>query len=158
MTRGASAVADNGSAPVDFVLVGSWVTLLFLGLLQLGIDYHVRNVLAACVADGARYGANADVASPDAGATRANTEIRQALGSSYAVTMTMGAAPSRRLRPRSEGTVTGPGAAPFIELPCDGLVLSALRPGTSSSDGARHNRGRPPPHNKERARVGDTVE
>jgi hypothetical protein len=84
VTRSASAGADNGSAPVDFVLVGSLVTLLFLGLLQLGIDYHVRNVLAACVADGARYGANADVASPGAGAAQANTEIRHALGSSYA--------------------------------------------------------------------------
>jgi Flp pilus assembly protein TadG len=84
VTRSASAGAESGSAPVDFVLVGSLVTLLFLGLLQLGIDYHVRNVLAACVADGARYGANADVASPTAGAAQANTEIRHALGSSYA--------------------------------------------------------------------------
>jgi hypothetical protein len=79
-----SASADNGSAPVDFVLVGSLVTLLFLGLLQLGIDYHVRNVLAACVADGARYGANADVGSASSGAAQANVEIRHALGSSYA--------------------------------------------------------------------------
>lgn len=84
MTRVADAPTDRGSAPVDFVLVGSLVTLLFLGLLQLGIDYHVRNVMAACVADGARYGANADVASPAAGAAQANEEIRHALGSAYA--------------------------------------------------------------------------
>jgi hypothetical protein len=84
VTRVASVPADRGSAPVDFVLVGSLVTLLFLGLLQLGIDYHVRNVLAACAADGARYGANADVASPTAGAAQANEEIRHAIGSSYA--------------------------------------------------------------------------
>jgi len=75
---------DNGSAPVDFVLVGSLVTLLFMALLQLGVDYHVRNVLAACVADGARYGANADVADPQSGASRANEEISQALGARYA--------------------------------------------------------------------------
>jgi hypothetical protein len=75
---------DVGSAAVDFVLVGSMVTLLFLGVLQLGIDYHVRNVLAACVADGARYGANADVASAGAGADAANREITRALGSAYA--------------------------------------------------------------------------
>ena len=62
---GAAPPRDVGSAPVDFVLVGSLVTLLFLALLQLGIDFYVRNVLAACVADGARYGANADVASAD---------------------------------------------------------------------------------------------
>jgi hypothetical protein len=69
---------------VDFVLVGSMVTLLFLAVLQLGIDYHVRNVLAACVADGARYGANADVASPAAGADAANREISTALSPAYA--------------------------------------------------------------------------
>lgn len=77
-------IADRGSAPVDFVLVGSMVTLLFLAVLQLGLDYHMRNVLAACVADGARYGANADVASADAGADAANREISSALGPAYA--------------------------------------------------------------------------
>lgn len=76
--------AEGGAATVDFVLVGSLVTLLFLATLQLGIDYHVRNVLAACVAEGARYGANADVASPDAGAAKANELIRQSLGPAYA--------------------------------------------------------------------------
>ena len=75
---------DRGSAPVDFVLVGSLVTLMFLAVVQLGIDYHVRNVLAACAAEGARYGANADVASADAGAARANDLIRQSLGSRFA--------------------------------------------------------------------------
>ena len=78
------AAAERGAAPVDFVLVGSLVTLLFLGVLQLGIDYHVRNVLAACVADGARFGANADVASASQGAAAANREIRSALGPRYA--------------------------------------------------------------------------
>jgi Flp pilus assembly protein TadG len=75
---------DSGSAAVDFVLVGTLVTLLFLGVLQVAIDYHVRNVLAACVAEGARYGANADVADPAAGAAKANALIREALGPAYA--------------------------------------------------------------------------
>jgi Flp pilus assembly protein TadG len=75
---------DRGSAPVDFVLVGSLVTLMFLAVVQLGIDYHVRNVLAACAAEGARYGANADVASADAGAARANDLIRQTVGARFA--------------------------------------------------------------------------
>jgi hypothetical protein len=57
---------------------------MFLAVVQLGIDYHVRNVLAACVADGARYGANADVASAADGAAQANREITTALGSRYA--------------------------------------------------------------------------
>ena len=75
---------ERGSAPVDFVLVGSLVTLMFLAVVQLGIDYHVRNVLAACAAEGARYGANADVASADVGAARANKLIRRSVGSRYA--------------------------------------------------------------------------
>lgn len=74
----------RGSAPVEFVMVGSLVTLLFLAVLQLGVDFYVRNVLAACVADGARYGANADIRSPTVGAEWANREVSRTLGSSYA--------------------------------------------------------------------------
>lgn len=66
------------------MLVGSLVTLLFLAVVQLGVDFHVRNVLAASVAEGARYGANADVADADAGADRANALISRALGPRYA--------------------------------------------------------------------------
>jgi Flp pilus assembly protein TadG len=75
---------EEGSAAVDFVLVGSLVTLLFLGVVQVAIGYHVRNVLAACAAEGARYGANADIADPNAGAVKTNALIRDALGPSYA--------------------------------------------------------------------------
>jgi Flp pilus assembly protein TadG len=75
---------DRGSAPVEFVLVGVLVTFMFLALLQLGIDFYVRNVLAACVSDGARYAANADVANADLGAAAANEEISRSLGSRYA--------------------------------------------------------------------------
>lgn len=76
--------SDAGAAPVDFVLVGLLVTFLFLGVVQVGIDYHVRNVLAACAAEGARYAANADVADPQAGADRANELIKDSLGASFA--------------------------------------------------------------------------
>jgi Flp pilus assembly protein TadG len=76
--------SDRGSAPVEFVLVGSLVTLVFLALLQLGIDFYVRNVVVACLADGARYGANADVSSRAAAAAQANRELRAALGPAYA--------------------------------------------------------------------------
>ena len=75
---------DDGAAPVDFVLVGLLLTFLFLGVVQLAIDYHVRNVLAACAAEGARYGANADVADPQAAADRTNELITQSLGSPFA--------------------------------------------------------------------------
>jgi Flp pilus assembly protein TadG len=75
---------DDGAAPVDFVLVGVLLTFLFLGVIQVAIDYHVRNVLAACAAEGARYGANADVADPQAGPDRANELITSSLGASFA--------------------------------------------------------------------------
>lgn len=75
---------DRGSAAVDFVLVGTLVTLLFLAILQVAIDYHVRNVLAACAAEGARYAANADVADPQAGADKANELIQRSLGGAFA--------------------------------------------------------------------------
>jgi Flp pilus assembly protein TadG len=84
VTRTHADAADSGSAAVDFVLVGSLVTLLFLGVVQLAVDYHVRNVLAACAAEGARYGANGDIASATAGAARANELITQALGPQFA--------------------------------------------------------------------------
>jgi Flp pilus assembly protein TadG len=82
--RRRESALQRGAATVDFVMVGALVTLMFLGVLQLGIDLYVRNVLAACLADGARYGANADIASAPAGAAAANREIAAALGSSYA--------------------------------------------------------------------------
>jgi hypothetical protein len=84
VSRRASLRSERGSAPVDFVLVGVLVTLMFMALLQLGVDYYVRNVLGASVADGARYGANADVGDPAVGAVQANEEIRRALGPAYA--------------------------------------------------------------------------
>ncbi len=75
---------DAGAAVVDFVLVGALLTMLFLAVLQVALDFYVRNVLAAAAADGARYAANADVGDARAGAERANELIRSSLGASYA--------------------------------------------------------------------------
>jgi Flp pilus assembly protein TadG len=102
VTRRGCRRADRGAAAVDFILVGVLVTLLFLALLQLGVDFYVRNVLAACVADGARYGANADVADPGDGAAEANREIARALGAPYATAF----APLRQDRVDGESVVT----------------------------------------------------
>ena len=41
-------------------MVGALLTVLFLGVLQLGLALHVRNTLTAAAAEGARYAANAD--------------------------------------------------------------------------------------------------
>src|SRR3954453_20950667 len=75
---------DRGAAPVDFVLVGGLVlTPLFLGVVQLGLDLHVRNTLVACAREGAVSAANADRPRGD-GETRARDCIATSLRSSFA--------------------------------------------------------------------------
>ena len=74
---------DRGAAPVDFVLVGGLLlTPLFLGVVQLGFDLHVRNTLVACAGEGARYAANADRQLAD-GVARTKSCIGSALRPSY---------------------------------------------------------------------------
>src|SRR4051812_11374728 len=83
-TRLPTSAADRGSAPVDFVLVGGLLlTPLFLGVVQLGLDLHVRNTLVACAGEGARYAANADRL-PSDGVERTRSCITASLRSSYA--------------------------------------------------------------------------
>jgi hypothetical protein len=74
---------DAGSAVVDFVLVGSLMTLIFVALIQLAVVLHVRNTLIDCASEGARYGALAD-RDPADGAARARQLIGQDLSASYA--------------------------------------------------------------------------
>lgn len=75
--------AERGSAIVDFVLVGALLTLLFVALLQLAVVLHVRNVLADCATEGARYGALAGQ-DPAAGAQRTRDLIAADLSPAYA--------------------------------------------------------------------------
>ena len=75
--------AERGSAIVDFVLVGSLLTMLFVALLQVAVVLHVRNVLADCATEGARYGALAGQ-DPAAGAERTRDLIVADLSSAYA--------------------------------------------------------------------------
>jgi hypothetical protein len=51
---------DEGAAVVEFVLVLLILLPLFVAILQLGLALYVRNTLAACAQEGARYGADAD--------------------------------------------------------------------------------------------------
>src|SRR3954467_12697310 len=75
---------ERGAAPVDFVLVGGLLlTPLFLGVVQLGLDLHVRNTLVACAGEGARYAANADRVPAD-GVERTRACIASSLRPSYA--------------------------------------------------------------------------
>ena len=60
--------ADEGNSTVEFSLVSVLLVGLFLAVLQLGFVLHTRNVLVASAQEGARYGANADRGTADAGA------------------------------------------------------------------------------------------
>jgi hypothetical protein len=82
---------ERGSAPAEFVMVGSLLTLLVLSVLQLGLALHVRNTVTDAAAEGARYAALAG-AGLDDGAERTRRLIATALGSGYPVEVTAGAA------------------------------------------------------------------
>ena len=49
-----SADSERGSALVDFLLVALLVTVLVLGVIQVALTSHVRNVLIDAAAEGAR--------------------------------------------------------------------------------------------------------
>ena len=51
---------ERGSSPVEFVLVGTLLTLLTLGVLQLGLAIYVRNVVHDAAVEGAFHAALAD--------------------------------------------------------------------------------------------------
>jgi len=57
---------ERGSAVVDFVLVGTLLTMFFLAVIQLTLVLHVRNTLIDAAASGARYGTLADRNAGDA--------------------------------------------------------------------------------------------
>ena len=64
--RGLPAAREQGSAVVDFVLVGGLLTMFFLAIIQLTLILHVRNTLVDAAASGARYGTLADRGPADA--------------------------------------------------------------------------------------------
>lgn len=71
---------DDGSAVVEYVLVGTFLILLFLGIFQLGLVLYMRNVVVASVAEGARHAANADRTCDD-GLARTRDLIADSLSS-----------------------------------------------------------------------------
>lgn len=78
-----AARADAGSAVVEFVLVGTMLTLLTLAVLQLGLALLIRNTVLDAAAEGARYGALADNAPRD-GVARTIELISAAIGPEFA--------------------------------------------------------------------------
>jgi len=94
---GAAFGRDEGSAVIDFVLVSMILIPLFAGILQLALDLYVRNTMAACAQDAARYAADADVVSlgsdavQSAASSRATTCIDQALSRHFSAGTITGA-------------------------------------------------------------------
>ncbi|WP_344647495.1 TadE/TadG family type IV pilus assembly protein [Cryptosporangium japonicum] len=78
---------DRGSAVVEFALVSVVLLLLLLGVLQVAVYLYVRNIAAACAAEGARFAANADV-DVGQGAERAEEILRRGAGTSVAERVT----------------------------------------------------------------------
>ncbi|WEG07462.1 TadE/TadG family type IV pilus assembly protein [Microbacterium horticulturae] len=74
---------DRGSAPVEFILVGTLLTVLTLGVLQLGLGVYVRNVVHDAAVEGAYRAALADTSLTD-GEKRTRELITRAIGASYA--------------------------------------------------------------------------
>ncbi|MDQ0648925.1 Flp pilus assembly protein TadG [Microbacterium natoriense] len=74
---------ERGSSPVEFVLVGTLLTLLTLAVLQLALATYVRNVVHDAAVEGAYYAALADT-TPEEGAERTRLAITRAVGASYA--------------------------------------------------------------------------
>ncbi|HET7414327.1 MAG TPA: TadE family protein [Arthrobacter sp.] len=79
----APASRERGSAVVDFVLVGSLLTVIFIAIIQLALVLHVRNTLIDAAASGARYASLADRGAADA-KTRTESLISMALSETYA--------------------------------------------------------------------------
>lgn len=106
-------------AVVDFVLVCVLLLGLFLLVFQVGVFFHVRNVVAASAAEGARYGAAAD-RNPTQGAARAQVVLRQALGSkvSRAITCSPGGA----------GGVVLVAGARVVDIVCTGRLPIVFGP------------------------------
>lgn len=73
--------ADRGAAVVEFVLVASLLMLVFLGVVQVALVLHARDVLVADAEEGARYAANLGV-SAAAGEARCEQFVAASLSRS----------------------------------------------------------------------------
>ncbi|MGW9404579.1 TadE family protein [Arthrobacter sp. NPDC055585] len=82
-SRRAPGPGDEGSAVVDFVLVGALLTILVLAVIQLAVVLHVRNTLIDAASSGARYGTLAD-RNPEDGVERTRQLISGSLNAGFA--------------------------------------------------------------------------
>jgi Flp pilus assembly protein TadG len=106
---------DTGAAVVEFVMISVLLVLLLFGVLQVGVYFYARNIVAASAADAARYAAAAGVPA-SAGGPRAEQLIAEGLGAGQrtAITCTGG-----------EGTDADSGL-PVATVHCVGHVRALL--------------------------------
>lgn len=118
-SRQAGGGGERGSAVVEFVLVGILVVALFCGVLQVGLYLHMRNVVVASLAEGAREAANADRGCAD-GTARAHDLIANALGARTAGGLALDCA-------TEEGVVAvrARGALPLLFPPVGSVAIDA---------------------------------
>ena len=74
---------ERGSSPVEFVLVGTLLTVLTLAVLQFGLAVYVRNVVHDAAVEGAFHAALADTTLAE-GAERARSIVSRTVGAEYA--------------------------------------------------------------------------
>jgi Flp pilus assembly protein TadG len=74
---------ETGASPVEFVLVGTLLTVLTLGVLQFGLAVYVRNVVHDAAVEGAYHAALADT-TLDEGAQRTRDIVSRTIGREYA--------------------------------------------------------------------------
>jgi Flp pilus assembly protein TadG len=97
------------------VLVGALLLLLVIGVVQLALVLHTRNVLAADAAEGARHGANLGRTEASGGAYANALLLRSAPGAARSITCAG----------RQE---TGAGGVPQVAVTCAGTLRLVLVP------------------------------
>lgn len=77
--RGRASARDDGNALVEFVLVSALVIALAMGVIQLALTLHVRNMMVSAASEGARLAATND-RGPQDGVDRAEWLLSESLG------------------------------------------------------------------------------
>ncbi|WP_253904340.1 TadE/TadG family type IV pilus assembly protein [Arthrobacter sp. Br18] len=85
----ARSAAEDGSAVVDFALIGGLLTVIFLAIVQLTLVLHVRNTLVDAASSGARFGTLADRTAGDA-EVRTASLISLTLGERFSEDISVG--------------------------------------------------------------------
>ncbi|SBW20404.1 TadE/TadG family type IV pilus assembly protein [Protofrankia symbiont of Coriaria ruscifolia] len=107
--------SERGSAVVEFVLVGTLLLFLFLGVIQVGVVLHIRNTLAADAAEGARHAANLNMADDS--------------GGPYAEKLIASSIPGRADTRCTSAATTNASGVPLVEVRCEVAVPLTVLPG-----------------------------